>query len=371
MNPPGLYVHTPFCKTKCPYCGFFSVAPPAGVPGWLDALDREARLYEGRFDGGVPFDTLYLGGGTPSVLDLGVLESLLESLRIIFHFAPDTEVTLEANPGDMTDAFAAGSRAIGINRINLGVQAFDDGALALLGRRHTAGEAHEALEALRAAGFENVGLDLIYGLPGQSLDHWGETLGRALRYRPEHLSCYELTIEGGTPFERIAEAGRLRLPGEEESRAFFLATAERLEAEGYVHYEISNFALGNRFRSRHNCKYWNHTPYLGLGPSAHSFPGGKRWWNVSSVDTYVEALEEGRAPVAGEEVLTEAQLALEAVTLGLRTRDGVPVSAIPASPGLADRIASLRESGHIRVEGERIVPTREGFLVADRLPLVL
>ena len=286
-----------------------------------------------------------------------------------FDFAADTEITIEANPGDLTGEFIGGIKALGFNRVNLGVQSFDDEALAFLGRRHRAANADEALERLRAAGFENLGVDLIYGLQGQPLSRWMETLELALRFGPEHLSCYQLTIEKGTPFGRMMEGKRIRPPDEGTSRAFFLATAERLEARGYTHYEISNFSRGDEYRSRHNSKYWDHTPYLGLGPSAHSFQGSKRWWNVRSVGRYREAFEKDEAPVEGEEALSEEQLGLEAVSLGLRTREGIDLSAVPAHPGLNDAIARLQESGHVRLEGSRVKPTREGFLVADRLPL--
>ncbi len=366
MNPPGLYIHIPFCKSKCPYCAFYSEAPPSGVPEWLESIHQEVRLYRGRFG---RFDSLYLGGGTPTALDLPALDFLVDRLFADFDFAAESEITIEANPGDLTGELVAGIKSMGFNRVNLGVQSFDDEALAFLGRRHRAANADEALERLRAAGFENIGIDLIYGLQGQPLSRWMETLELALRFGPEHLSCYQLTIEKGTPFGRMQEEKRIRPPDEEASRAFFLATAERLEARGYIHYEISNFSRGDEYRSRHNSKYWDHTPYLGLGPSAHSFQGSKRWWNVRSVEMYRKALGKGGAPIEGEEVLSEEQLRLEAVSLGLRTRDGFDLSTVPAHPGLNDAIARLQGSGHVRLEGGRVMPTREGFLVADRLPL--
>ncbi|MFC1888437.1 radical SAM family heme chaperone HemW [Thermodesulfobacteriota bacterium] len=372
MRSPGLYIHVPFCGSKCPYCDFYSISPAYGVTAWLGALKKEVHLYRDRFG---PFESLYLGGGTPSVLGLDDLGALMDCLFENFEFAPNTEITIEANPGDVTVDFIAAVEAIGFNRVSLGVQSFDDRELAFLGRRHSAAEAAAALERLSASGIGKVGIDLIYGLgdglDGQSLDGWMRTLERTLRYDPEHISCYQLTIAGGTPFGQMKEEGRITSLSEERGRAFFLATARLLGERGYLHYEISNFSHGEDNRSRHNSKYWDHSPYLGLGPSAHSFQGSRRWWNIRSVAAYVEALEEGRAQLGGEETLTEEQLRLEALSLGLRTSRGVALSEVPEHPELSDVLSSLQASGHVRIEGGRILPTTEGFLVADRLPLSL
>lgn len=363
---PGLYIHVPFCRSKCPYCDFYSVSTASGVKAWLGGLKEETYLYHDRFE---PFDSLYLGGGTPSALGLDDLAFLMDSLFEAFSFLPDTEITIEANPGDVTNDFIAGIEAMGFNRVSLGVQSFDDRELAFLRRRHNAAEAVATLEKLKTSRIGNVGVDLMYGLDGQSLERWRRTLERALQYGPEHISCYQLTIADGTNFGRMKEEGRIASLSEEEGRAFFLATARFLEGRGYLHYEISSFSHGTGTRSRHNSKYWDHSPYLGLGPSAHSYQGKRRWWNTRSVAAYVEGLEEGRSPVEGEETLSSEQLTIETLSLGLRTSRGVALSEIPDHPALGDVLSELQASGHVLIEDGRICPTTLGFLVADRLPL--
>jgi len=368
---PGLYVHVPFCQKKCAYCDFFSITDLSMVPAWLSALEQEARRYQNSFD---RFDTLYLGGGTPSLLDAGQLAQVLETLRRHFSFSPDTEVTLEANPDDLTPEKITLYKDLGVNRLSLGVQSFNDRELAFLGRRHNARQTVQALKAARAAGFANLTLDLIYGLPGQSLDDWTKTLDQALSFHPEHLSCYQLTYETGTPLGRRKALGKVAPATEEEERELFLLTSRYLEERGYRHYEISNFARQGEAGSepcysRHNRKYWRHVPYLGLGPGAHSFLDGVRWWNASSVKQYCQDLEQGRSPVADREVLSREQLRLEALYLGLRTRDGVSLDALRQTPGWERIFEELQETGLIKVNQDRAAPTRQGFLLADRLAL--
>ena len=378
-NYPGLYVHIPFCKTKCPYCDFYSVTDPFLISSFLAALDQEGRLYRDQFP---VFDSLFIGGGTPSWLGEAQIAGILKTLRHYFVFAPDMEITLEANPDDITPEKLRLFRDLGINRLSLGVQSFDEAELRLLGRRHTAGQTEAAIELIRSAGFANLGLDLMYGLPGQSLEGWAGTLERALSFAPEHLSCYQLTIEtGGTPALRTPMARRLArdeisLPDEETQREFFLRTANFLTARGYLHYEISNFARQGTqagslcyFVCRHNLRYWTRTPYLGLGPAAHSFLAGRRWWNFSSVDDYCSSLNAGKAPVAGAETLTPAQIRLETLALGFRTRDGVSLATLREYPGADAQIAALTRAGLVRVERGRVMATLDGLAVADRLPL--
>ena len=367
MNYPGLYIHIPFCRSKCPYCGFYSIASASLVPRWLDAFKKEAVLYKGLFK--EPFDSLYLGGGTPTALETQQLKEIIDCVSSCYYFKDDTEITIEANPGDVDMGMCAALKAMGFNRVNLGVQSFNDDELLFLGRRHNADEAKDAIEFLRGAGFNNVGIDLIYGLPGQSLEIWKKNLERAVTFNPEHLSCYQLNIEKGTPFFRMREKGLIEPLKEETEESFFLETSEYLEGHGYIHYEVSNFAKGEKHYSRHNRKYWDHTPYLGLGPSAHSFDGSSRWWNVRSVTDYFKAIEKGSRPVEECEKLNQEQLMMETVSLGLRTKWGFDMNILHQSDETDKVISTLVKSGYIHVRDRRIIATRKGFLIADHLPL--
>ncbi|MEE9418552.1 MAG: radical SAM family heme chaperone HemW [Desulfatiglandaceae bacterium] len=365
---PGLYLHVPFCRSKCPYCSFYSVPSTKLVPRWLGALQMEAGLYRERFG---RFDTIYLGGGTPTLLEVRVLEKIMDCLRAHFDFTPETEITIEANPYDLTPDKIRKLKTLGFNRISLGVQSFDDRTLSFLGRRHTALDAEKALGDLRAFGFENIGLDLIYGFNGQTMKDWTDTLTRAVSFQPEHLSCYQLTIEKGTHFHGRMDLGKIRPLSEKEGYAFFMRTSQFLEDHGYIHYEVSNFARMNTYISRHNRKYWHHTPYMGLGPCSHSFSESTRWWNVRSVRRYCEMIEGGSAPVEGLERLTDQQVLLESISLGSRTAGGFDLSLIPSNPHSSERLMRLQEDGFIRLSNGRVLPTRKGFLVADHLPLYL
>jgi putative oxygen-independent coproporphyrinogen III oxidase len=363
---PGLYIHIPFCLTKCPYCDFFSATDLSLIPAFLEALDQESRLYRDSF---APFDTLYLGGGTPSLLDPASIEALMKILGRTFTFAPDTEITLEANPDDVTPAKLSLWRDLGVNRLSLGVQSFADEDLRFLGRRHTARKALQALAGARAAGFSNLSLDLMYALPGQTPEAWRRTLEQALEFNPEHLSCYQLTLEAGTPLRDLQAAGRFQPAGEDLERSLLLLTSRFLAGRGYLHYEISNFARSPDRRSRHNRKYWRHVPYLGLGPSAHSFQHGVRWWNFPSVAQYCAALNAGGAPVAGRETLTPDQIRLETLYLGFRTQDGLSLETLLAPTRGPAALAELQRRRLVKVARGRVIPTRRGFLVANRLPL--
>jgi putative oxygen-independent coproporphyrinogen III oxidase len=362
----GLYVHVPFCQRKCPYCDFASGTDLAMVADWLRAIRQEMGFYR---DFAPRFDTLYLGGGTPSLLTTEQLAVLLESLQGHFTFAPDTEITLEANPDDLTLEILKNYLKLGVNRLSLGVQSFHDQELAFLGRRHDAAQARQALAWAREAGFANLGLDLIYGLPGQTVDQWQRNLETALSFLPEHLSCYQLTLEAGTPLARRQAEGQFQPLPEETEREFFLFTSRFLEDQGYLHYEISNFARGHENRSRHNGKYWNHTPYLGLGPAAHSFRDGRRWWNYRSLQDYCQALNQGYAPVADEETLTPEQTRLEALYLGLRTREGVDLELMANVQRTKTVMQEIVRAGLAEVRDDRLRPTREGLVVAVRLAL--
>jgi oxygen-independent coproporphyrinogen-3 oxidase len=367
-QPPGLYVHVPFCRAKCPYCDFFSVPSLRLIPDWLAALALEAERFPDWQ--GTPFDTLYIGGGTPTTLSDEALARLFGLVRRAFRFTADVEVTVEANPEDLTLEKAALLIGLGVNRLSLGVQSFEAESLVLLGRRHGPSETLRSIESARAAGFENLGLDLIYGRPGQTAAAWLKELDQALSFRPEHLSCYQLTFEPKTVFGRMKAEGRIVPPDEERARELFLATADFLAGQGYEQYEVSNFARGVENRSRHNQKYWRRAGYLGLGPSAHSFRDEERWWNVASVKRYCRALSEGASPEAGRETLDPEQRVLEELYLGLRTSEGVALAEAAERPGFEAGLAAALERGLVKISAGRVLPTLEGFLVADRLPLL-
>ncbi len=364
---PGIYLHIPFCRSKCPYCDFYSVPSTSLVPRWLEALQKEILHYKDRFG---RFDSLYLGGGTPTCLDIGSLRKIMETLLAHFDFAPDTEMTIEANPGDLTEEKIIALKDIGFNRISLGVQAFDDDTLSFLGRTHSAQDAENALVNLRALGFENIGVDLIYGFEGQTEKAWKKTLEKALSFQPEHLSCYELTFEKRTLFSRWKEKGIIKPLTEKELSTLSTTPSDFLFDYGYVHYEISNFAREMTYASRHNQKYWRHIPYLGLGPSAHSFQDSIRWWNVRSIRAYCKALESGKVPIEEHESLTKEQLILESISLGSRTREGFDLNEIPPDTISSENLSKLKDAGYILIKNNRVIPTQTGFLVADHLPLL-
>lgn len=365
---PGLYVHVPFCRSKCPYCDFYSVTAPCAVADWLSAIEREAAFYAGRFG---QFETLYLGGGTPTSLTDSQLSRLIGSLAKHFAFSRDAEITLESNPDDITPERLAHFSSLGVNRISLGIQSMHDAELAYLGRKNTAKQNAKALQWVRSRAALQLAVDLIYAFEGQTRESWRDTLEFILTFQPEHLSCYQLTVEEATPFGGMQREGTIRLPSDDEQSDRFLMTSSFIESNGYIHYEISNFAKTHEHRSRHNSKYWRHVPYLGLGPSAHSFQGGTRWWNVRSVGHYCQALSEGRSPVMGRENLSRQQLELEILYLGLRTRDGVDVRILPDSPRVRQALAQLQAAELVRLHQGMLRPTRKGFLIADGLPLML
>jgi oxygen-independent coproporphyrinogen-3 oxidase len=373
LKIPGLYIHIPFCLSKCDYCDFYSLTSISAVPDFLEALFKEMEMYRNRFN---PFDTVYIGGGTPSLLSPQQLESLLESVRKDFDLISAPEITVETNPADLDQSFLESMHEIGINRINIGVQSFDEKILNFLGRRHSVNQAISAVEASRKAGFHNIGLDLIYGVPEQDINSWLGTLKEAVTLSPEHISCYQLTLEAKTPLGKRYQAGEFSLPGEELQYEFFMKTSEFLEDAGYIHYEVSNFALGTKYTSRHNQKYWDHSPYLGLGPAAHSFQRNRRWWNHHSLDRYLDAINAGNLPVEETEILTMDQLRLEALYLGLRTKKGVCLQDFENRYDYdlftekKEILGKLQEEGFISIRDGYLYPTKTGLAVADSLSLI-
>ena len=371
MEPAGLYVHIPFCSRVCPYCDFaVQTGGPRRRAEFLDALAREIERTEWAGPG---FDTVYLGGGTPSALEPEQLAAILSALEERFAPAADRWLTLEANPEDVTPDAVAAWRDLGVGTVSLGLQAFDDDQLRFLGRRHDAAGSRAAARACIEAGIPILSIDLIFGLPGQTPRRWRETLRTTLELSPQHISCYQLTIHDGTRFGRLRDRGQLDEMPDAEQAELFLMTHRLLAEAGYSGYEVSNFAAAPHFESRHNRKYWRHVPYLGVGPSAHSFDGASRWWNHRRLRDWQTALSEGRTAVADAERLQPRDLALEALMFGLRTRAGVDLAATSRRVGIdlvaanADRIEQLRDDGLVEFDGVVLRPTLRGMVVAEWL----
>ena len=372
---PGLYVHVPFCGRVCPYCDFaVQTAGRLMRAAYLQSLRDEIRLAAQSWTAELPFDTIYIGGGTPSSLTPETLETLVSWLRETFAIEGSAELTLEANPEDVSDDNVAAWRQLGASRLSLGVQSFDAAALEVLGRAHSPAQAHEAVERSLAGGFDAVSLDLIFAVPGSSADGWRDSLQRSVALRPHHISCYELTVHESTPFFGARQRGELVEASGDAKADLFFATHRFLEEAGYPAYEVSNFARQPMYRSRHNRKYWDHTPYLGLGPSAHSFDGVKsRWWNERRVGDWTDALHGGRLPVAGTESLSAEQLVLEELALSLRTTAGIDLAGVEHRFGVdligpnAAVVERMKGAGLIEKDPERLVPTLAGLAVADHL----
>ncbi|MBN1163145.1 MAG: radical SAM family heme chaperone HemW [Candidatus Krumholzibacteriota bacterium] len=364
--PAGLYVHVPFCRTKCPYCDFYSLTDLTTAAAFADDIRSEAELYRRDFR---EFDSLYLGGGTPSVLPAGKIARITGILRELFSLSESSEITIEVNPDDVTKDKLEEYKDAGFNRISVGVQSFVGGELEILGRRHDARRAERALQLIREEGFTNFGLDLIYGYQGQTRESWLFSLETALRFSPRHLSCYQLTLSDSTPLGGKRSLLRPVIFEEEKQRSFFLETSRLLTDRGYIHYEVSNYAREEKYIAVHNSRYWRHLPYLGLGPAAHSFRGGRRWWNLSSLRLYRESLREKKRPLRGEEELDRGRLLLEELMLGFRTREGVPLTLIREIGGGEEVLNGLLEEKLVVVNAGRAAPTREGFLLADKIPL--
>ena len=386
---PGLYLHIPFCSAICPYCDF--AVRKGGARRQSDAfvgalVDEIRGLRSGELlpeapdlaasvaelvD--APFDTVYFGGGTPSFLTDDQLERIFGTLFRVFQLRSDCRFFFEANPEDITPEQLQAWRRLGVSTLSLGVQSFDDQELRFLGRRHSGQDAKTAIQEALQAGFETVSVDLIYGLPDQTPDAWQAALGSTLELGADHLSLYELEVHAKTDFgKRQAKGETLQLPLDVQAD-LFLRTHEILTSAGWDAYEVSNFARTPEHRSRHNQKYWHHIPYLGIGPSAHSFVDGWRFWNERLEPRWRRWVDEGTSPAAGWEKLPGSALALEQLMLGLRTREGVRVERLQAHLDVdflsqnEQLLASWSSSDLAHVKEDRLVPTAAGMAVADRL----
>ncbi|HJQ54621.1 MAG TPA: radical SAM family heme chaperone HemW [Gemmatimonadaceae bacterium] len=365
MPTRHLYIHVPFCARRCSYCDFsIAVRSATPVDEYLAALraelDSVGRLIDGR-----TFETVYFGGGTPSRLGVGGIRVALAAVRDHAFIARDAEITLEANPDDISDTSASEFRAAGINRVSLGAQSFDDAALKWMHRVHDSTQIGLAVQSLRSAGIENISLDLIFSLPPQIGRSWEYDLARAVDLEPTHISLYGLTVEPKTPIYRWASRGVIVQGTEETYEREFLTAHDMMTAAGFDHYEVSNFARPG-MSSRHNSAYWTGEPYVGIGPSAHSFDGSTRRWNVSAYSAWIRRLASGGSAIEGAESLTVENRSFEEVYLGLRTRRGLAISAHEMN-----RIRSWESAGWAVVddplENPRVRLTPTGWLRLDSL----
>ena len=366
----GIYIHIPFCATRCSYCDFYSTLLLSEVgERYVDALLAEARLRRGELHGAV-VKTLYLGGGTPSQLPLALLSRLIRGLREVIDLGAVTEFTVEANPDDVTREWCETVKSLGVNRVSMGVQSFEDEILKLIGRRHTARQVGDAMVSLREAGINNVSIDLIYGLPGQTVSSWAATVDQAVALGPWHISAYGLTYEEGTRLWHQRERGEVTEVPEEQCLEMYRLMTERLQRAGFEHYEISNFALPGWY-SKHNSSYWNDTPYLGLGAAAHSYDGQVRRSNPCDLRTYTDRLLAGET-VCEEERLTPGERYDERVMLGLRTSRGVDARRLREDFGEEAWRHFTREAqrhidaGNLRLSaGDVYVLTPDGIMLSD------
>lgn len=361
-----LYVHIPFCHRICPYCSFYKHQHGnTDMAGFVEAVIAEAKRERERRE--LNLHTVYLGGGTPTALSEKHLERLLSGLRGTFDLSQVVEFTSEVNPRTITVSKAAMMKAQGITRISLGIQAWDEPTLKTLGRDHAPADAEETYQLLRGAGFESVSLDLMFSIPGQSLEAWRGTLKKTISLQPDHISAYNLNYEEDTEFFQRLRTGRYH---EDEGRdaEFFYLALDLLEAAGYQHYEISNYAKPG-YRSAHNESYWLGEEYLGLGPSAYSTIDGQRWQNIADTTRYMDLIQAGQETAQPGEELTEDRRRTERFGLELRTVKGLPVALI--QPDQKKMLKTLEEEGLLKVANERIILTREGKPLVDSIAVAL
>lgn len=364
----GIYLHIPFCQKRCIYCDFYSTTHSEWKERYVAALCRELELRKGYLEDET-VRTIYLGGGTPSQLAPRELERIFGTLQRCFDLSQTEEVTLEANPDDLTETYVSALRQLPVNRLSMGIQSFDDRMLTLLNRRHTARQAIEAVERCRRYGFLNLSIDLMYGLPDETEAQWAYDLQQAVALQPEHLSAYHLSIEEGTPLDRMRRQHQVGEVDEERSLNFYTMLTDTLAQAGYLHYEISNFCLPGR-QSRHNSSYWEGIPYLGCGPSAHSYNRTHREWNTASLSLYLQGLERDERPFETETLDLNTRYN-ERVMTALRTSRGLSLSRLEQEFGTKLHRYCLRmaepflHSDRLEIAGDRLKLTPQGVFVSD------
>ena len=364
----GIYIHIPFCKRRCIYCDFFSTTQSEKKPTYIHALCQELEMRK-NYLGGEEIETIYLGGGTPSQLTEEELNEIFTSLYNIYKVKEDAEITLEANPDDLTPEYVSMLRRLPINRISMGIQTFQEETLKLLHRRHTARQAIEAFQRCREAGFRNISIDLMYGLPGETLDTWKEDLQQAIALHPEHISAYHLIYEEGTALWKLRDEHQVEEADEDLSVTLFKNLIDELKQAGYQHYEISNFCLPG-LHSRHNSSYWTGKKYLGCGPSAHSFNGSSRQWNIASLDNYLKGIASGKPNYEIEELDLYTRYN-DFVITSIRTCWGMSLSRLRSEYGEELYRYCLRmakshlEQGVLEIEENTLRLTQEGIFISD------
>jgi len=363
----GIYIHIPFCASRCIYCGFYSTTMLEWRQRYVDAVCQEGRRKKEEVRG-EKIDTIYLGGGTPSQLTGEQLQQLFEAVYIYNKVAENAEITIECNPDDITVEYAATLSQLPINRVSMGAQTFDNERLRFLHRRHTAEQVSLAVKRLRDAGIQNISVDLMYGFPHETLADWEHDIETALALDVEHLSAYCLMIEEGTPLYQLRIKNlelREAFPSEELERQMYELLIDRLTAAGYEHYEISNFAKRG-FRSRHNSSYWQDVPYIGLGAAAHSYDGKSRSWNVSDIRQYMDAIEKGEIPCE-RETLDDNTHYNDRITVALRTREGLDLHTLSAQYRTYCEREAQRfiNDGLLALDGSHLHLTRKGLFVSD------
>ena len=364
----GIYLHIPFCKRRCLYCDFYSTTRDEMKHRYTAALCKELELRKSYIDG-EPIETIYWGGGTPSQLSREDFEQVFETIHHIYKVSPDAEITIEANPDDFNDEYVSMLRTLPFNRLSMGIQTFNDESLSLLHRRHTAQQAIEAFRRCRDAGFNNISIDLMYGLPNETEQTWAYDLEQAIEMRPEHISAYHLIYEEGTPLWKLREQHRVEEADEDLSVRLFTMLIHRLKEAGYQHYEISNFSLPG-LHSRHNSSYWVGKKYLGCGASAHSFDGHSRQWNMASIDRYIDAAENGTLDFEIEE-LDLATRYNDFVITAIRTCWGMSLDKLKTDFGtrLYDYCLRMarphKEQGTLQITDDTLRLTEQGIFVSD------
>lgn len=369
INMAGIYIHIPFCKKRCLYCAFYSSTRHSMKQRYTDALCCELTMR--KYYVTEVIDTIYFGGGTPSTLSHEQLQQIFHTISENFHIASDAEITLEANPDDLTPEYLACLRSLPFNRLSMGVQSFNDNLLQMLGRRHTAEKACKAVADARSAGFTNISIDLMFALPGSTRHSWSHDLQSAILLQPTHISAYNLTYEEGTPLYNAMQQGSITALSEEENIEQFEMLIDTLGAEGYRHYEISNFAMPG-CESRHNSSYWHDIPYLGCGASAHSYNGESRQWNIADIEQYIIGIESG-TPLIEIEHLSEEERYNDAILTRLRTSDGLPLQwfkdkfSSKLNRYLRHNAAPHLAAGRLKERDGSISLTRKGIFISDAI----